>query len=602
MSQSHSPSNSPEFATQHDYSDILGISSPPPELLDVSPVKSPPISQSAAMRDPWSSDDLSGEPQAPGSRSTSFAAVDPWEIDPPVRQPQSPPPARATKVATQSVPSAPIVKKQPQIQPPQPQPQVQSPPAESPAKAAAVDTNAPSLTGRDLALKYCERGKKSLAAKDYAQARSSYKIALEWHPQLAIAHSGMAEVCYEIQDYESALSAWDLAIQYDPNQLDYYYQRALVNKILKNYYQVLADCRYILERDPDRVSARWLNAVALVKVEHYQLALSSLDLHIADYPQDPNGYCYRGICYERLEQLPQALADLERAIALQPGQPVFHHARGRTRQKLGDFAGAVADFNLTIARKPQAAVYDDRAEAYRCLGDRTAALADDDRAIELNPRFINAYFRRGSIYTELGDLELALKNYNLAIDLDPQHLNALIQRSWIYFRQHDYPRTKRDCQTVKALDKYSFWANYLLGVVDSLSGLQHSAIKNFSRAIELAPNYVSARYHRGLVYHELGDLTRAMSDFDHARSIQDRRLERMVDRDETGFYAEGLALYHLGQSEAARTVLILGALSAKRFNNPSFHQLLQSKIEDLGMASGELTSPSNSCSLDPKDR
>jgi tetratricopeptide (TPR) repeat protein len=590
MSQSHSPSNSPEFATQHDYSDILGISTPIPKPVDVSSVKSPPITQSAATRDPWSSD-LSGELQQPVSRSTSLPAVDPWD-DLPVAAPQSPPPAKATIAATQPKPSAPVKASKPQ-QPPQPPAQVQSPPVESPAKAAAVDTNAPSLTGKDLALKYCERGKKSLAAKDYAQARSSYKIALEWCPQLAIAHSGTAEVCYEIQDYESALSAWNLAIQYDSTQLDYYYQRALVNKILKNYYPVLADCKYILERDPDRVSARWLNAVALVKVEHYQLALASLDAHIADYPQDPNGYCYRGICYERLEQLPQALADLERAIALQPGQPVFHHARGRTRQKMGDFAGALADFNLTIARKPQAAVYDDRAEAHRCLGDRTAALADDDRAIELNPRFIN---------TELGNLELALKNYNLAIDLDPQHLNALIQRSWTYFRQHDYPRTKRDCQTVKALDKTSFWSNYLLGVVDSLSGLQHSAIKNFSTAIELAPNYVSAMYHRGLVYHELGDLNRAMADFDRARSIQDRRVERMIDRDETGFYAEGLALYHSGQSEAARTVLILGALSAKRFNNPSFHQLLQSKIEDLGMASGELTSPSNSCSLDPKAR
>jgi tetratricopeptide (TPR) repeat protein len=599
MSQSYSPSNSPEFATQHDYSDILGISAPIPKPVEVSSVKSPPITQSAATRDPWSSD-LSGEPQAPVSRSTHLTPVDPWD-DLPVAAPQSPPPAKATRAATQPQPSAPATASKPP-QPPQPPAQVQAPPAESPAKAAAVDTNAPSLTGKDLALKYCERGKKSLAAKDYAQARSSYKIAIEWHPQLAVAHSGIAEVLYEIQDYESALSAWDLAIQYDSTQLDYYYQRALVNKILKNYYQVLADCKYILERAPDRVSARWLNAVALVKVEHYQLALASLDAHIADYPQDPNGYCYRGICYERLEQLPQALADLERAIALQPGQPVFHHARGRTRQKLGDFAGALADFNLTIERKPQAAVYDDRAEAHRCLGDRTAALADDDRAIELNPRFINAYFRRGLIYTELGDLELALKNYNLAIDLDPHHVNTLIQRSWTYFRQHDYPRTKRDCQTVKALDKTSFWSNYLLGVVDSLSGLQHSAIKNFSTAIELAPNYVSAMYHRGLVYHELGDLKRAMADFDRARSIQDRRVERMVDRDETGFYAEGLALYHSGQSEAARTVLILGALSAKRFNNPSFHKLLQSKIEDLGMASGELTSPSNSCSLDPKAR
>jgi hypothetical protein len=43
-----------------------------------------------------------------------------------------------------------------------------------------------------------------------------------------------------------------------------------------------------------------------------------------------------------------------------------------------------------------------------------------------------------------------------------------------------------------------------------------------------------------------------------------------------------LALDYLGQPEAARKVLTLGALSAKRFNNPSFQKLIQARIESLG--------------------
>jgi tetratricopeptide (TPR) repeat protein len=572
MSKPPSPSTAPEFADQHDYSDILGTATPPLPG-DSAPAK--PSSKSAPLIDPWASDLVSELP--PPGLQLATATADPWAIDTSPTPHRSPSPAKSTAAATASAPAPAIARAGRQSQSPPPM-------VESPVKAAAIKTDAPSVTAKDLALQYCARGKKALAAKDYAQARSAYKVAIEWDSQLAIAYSGTAEICYEIQDFEGALLAWDLAIKFDATQLDFYYQRALVNKIFKNYYQVLADCRYVLERDPNRASARWLNAVALVKIENYQVALSSLDLHVADYPQDPNGYCYRGICYERLERLPQAIADLDRAITIQSGQPVFHHARGRTRQKLGDFSGALADFNITIASKPQATVYDDRAQTHRCLGDRAAALTDADRAIELNPKFINAYFRRGLIYTELGNLELALTNYSMTLELDPQHLNALIQRSWIYFRQHEYQRTKRDCQSAKAIDNSCFWSHYLIGVVDSLSGLHHNAIKNFSKAIELSPNYVSARYHRGIVYHELGERTKAMADFEHARSIQDRGLERLVDRDETGFYAEGLALYHLDQLEAARTVLILGALSAKRFNNPSFHQLMQSKIEDLGMA------------------
>jgi tetratricopeptide (TPR) repeat protein len=611
MSKSHSPSTAPEFTAQPDDSDILGDSAPAAQPLAGDPGRS-----AVDGEDPWGSANTSLQLQQ--RYAPDLDDEDPWASD----TPTTPPVIlqryiRPRSTVQPAVTTAPSAKKDPPqernshlvptatattaAQPAAAQPAVAAPTGSTRVTAPAPDLDAPAITGNDLALKYCESGRKALAAKNYAQARSSYKVAIEWSPNLAAAHSGMAQICLEVKDYEGALVAWDLAIKCDPTQLDFYYQRAAIAKLFKNYYQVLGDCKYILERHPEHAAARWLNAVALVKLENYQIALDSLDLHIKTYPQDPNGYCYRGICYERLERLPQALADLDRAISLQANQPVFHHARGRTRKKMGDLQGALADFDLTIARKPQAPVYDDRAEVHRCLGNREAARKDCDRAIELNPKFINAYFRRGLIFVELGDLELALLDFDLTIDLDYQHTEAYIQRSWVHFRHNDYRRAKQDCQTVKGIDPNSFWANYIAGVVDSLSGLKHSAIKNFTTAIELSPNYVSARYHRGVVYHDLGDTRKAMADFEQARSIQDRGLERLVDRDETGFYAEGLALYHIGQSEAARTVLILGALSAKRFKNPSFHQIMQSQIENLGLASGELAeTASNSCSLEPK--
>jgi tetratricopeptide (TPR) repeat protein len=596
MSKPSAPSTTPEFATENDYSDILGQSLP-----STKPQSAPSSSQlkgsPSEIADPWASDTPTNRVKpSPAPIVDPLESVDPWASDTPTERQQRNSSSGATVAPPKQVASTkPPAANNQRVERNSPATATVAPPQQ------VVVDDGPSITAQDLALKYCERGSKSLAAKDYAQARSSFKIAVEWNPKLAIAHSGTAQICYQIQDYEGALLAWDLAIGLDPHQIEFYYQRALVHKALKNHYQILADCKRILERSPEHPSARWLNAVALVKTENYQVALLSLDRHIEAYPQDPNGYCYRGICYERMDKLPQAMADLDRAIALKANQPVFHQARGRTRQKLGDLQGALADFNITLDRKPQAAVYDDRAEVHRCLGNHLEALQDCDRAIELNPKFIEAYFRRGLTYTELGDLELALTNYSTTIDLNPEHINALIQRSWTYFRQQDYRRTKQDCQTVKSIDRSSFWAYYLLGVVDSFAGLKHNALKNFSTAIEISPNYVSARYHRGIVYHEMGDLRKAMADFEQARSLQDRGLERLVDRDETGFYAEGLALYHMGQSEAARTVLILGALSAKRFNNPSFHQRIRSQIEELGMASGELTSSaSNSCSLDDR--
>jgi tetratricopeptide (TPR) repeat protein len=457
----------------------------------------------------------------------------------------------------------------------------------------------PELTSKDLALKYCEWGDKSFAAKEYEQAKSTYQIALEWDSQSAMLYSRLARTYDRLQDYQNALVTWTRAIEIDPTQIDFYCQRVLLHKLFKNYQGVLADCRQILEQSPHHPSARWLNATALVKLEKYQVAIFSLNQHLNVYPDDPNGYCYRGICYERLDKLAQALADFDRAIFLQPNQPVFYHARGRTQQRLGDFSAALADFDWAIAHSPQATskldyaqlatVYDDRAEANRCCGDYLKALEDGDRAIELNPRFVDAYFRRGLTYAELGDLELSMLDYGTAIDINPQYVNAYIQRSWIYFRQKKYQLAKADCQTVQTFNKSCFWSNYILGVINSLSDSKHDAISNFSKAIEISPNYVSARYHRGIIYHELGNIPQAMADFNQAQLVQSQGLEQSIVRDETGFYAEGLALYYLGKPEAARTVLLLGSLAAKRFNNPSFHQLILFNLDLLGLASGELS-------------
>lgn len=459
-------------------------------------------------------------------------------------------------------------------------------PATLPSVTAA-DLAAPSLSGQGVAMQYCERGRKSLALKDYAQARSAYTIAIEWCPQLAVAHSGMAQVCYDVQDYPGALTALSAAIECDPAPVNFYYQRALVNKILKNYDRVLVDCQKILAHDPNHTSASWLNAVALVKTEDYQTALPNLERHIQLYPQDPNGYYYRGVCHERLDDFSPALVDLDRAIELQPNHPIFHHARGRTRQKSGDLPGALIDFNITIDRKPQAIVYEQRSEIHRCLGSHDEALTDCTRAIELNPQLIGAYFRRGLIYGERGDIDLALQDYGSTIGINPQHIDAYLQRSWVYFRQNNYDLARVDCQVVQSLDNSCFWPNYIIGVIESISGLKREAIDSLTRAIDISANYVSARYHRGIVYHQLGDISSAMADFEQARIIQARGLERLVDRDETGYYAEGIALQHLGQPEAARKVLLFGALAAKRFNNNSFHQLIQAQIESLGLLSGD---------------
>ncbi len=102
-------------------------------------------------------------------------------------------------------------------------------------------------------------------------------------------------------------------------------------------------------------------------------------------------------------------------------------------------------------------------------------------------------------------------------------------------------------------------------------GLEHQAIVDFTKAIELVSNYLAVRYYRGVIHRELGNVAKSNYDFARAKSIQDALVERSISLDETRLYAEGLALYYTGHLEAARTTLNLATLHAKQSENHRFH-------------------------------
>ncbi len=432
----------------------------------------------------------------------------------------------------------------------------------------------------NLAVEHCKHGENQLEAKEYTQARSAYRIAIECNPELAIAHSGMARANYHLGNYQAALVSINLAIDCNA-RIDFYYQRALISKALNDEDFDVADFEQIFSPSPPDLapprSQREL--VDSDNEKHEQLALANFDRHIDAHPEDPYGYCYRGMCYDRLEHYLLALADFDLAIALKPKESLFHHARGRTHRSIGNFAAAIADFDLVIELEPQlASVYVDRAEIHHLSGDCQQALGDCDRAIGLNSRLSAAYFQRGITQAELGSLDGALADYTNVIAIDPHHLGAYIQRSWIYFRRGDYARAISDCEIVNSGELACFQSYYLLGVIHCLSGLRTKAIKDFTRAIELAPNYVAARYHLGVIYHEFSDLTAASYQFAQAKSIQASRMEQSIDLDETGLHAEGLALHYSGELESARTMLNLAALFAKRYENTRVHSQISNFI------------------------
>jgi tetratricopeptide (TPR) repeat protein len=108
---------------------------------------------------------------------------------------------------------------------------------------------------------------------------------------------------------------------------------------------------------------------------------------------------------------------------------------------------------ISEAKKPTASDrFASGIQKYR-KGDVQGALADFNRAIELDPKYAIAYYGRGFLAVEkLQDLQGALADFNRAIELDPNNAVAYCARGVL---KHEYLSDKSgdvlDLQTAAKL-------------------------------------------------------------------------------------------------------------------------------------------------------
>jgi tetratricopeptide (TPR) repeat protein len=80
------------------------------------------------------------------------------------------------------------------------------------------------------------------------------------------------------------------------------------------------------------------------------------------------------------------------------------------------------------------------------------ALADCNRALQLNPDFVHAYVTRGWVYARKGDYAAAMKDYDLALSKNPKLASALYMRGLAREKTGDTANADIDILTARVVD------------------------------------------------------------------------------------------------------------------------------------------------------
>ena len=127
--------------------------------------------------------------------------------------------------------------------------------------------------------------------------------------------------------------------------------------------------------------------------------------------------------------------------------------RGIEKAKNGDLDGAMADFDRAIELNPKDdAPFYNRAQAKRLKKDAAGAIADYTRAIELGSQNPAAYNNRGNARAENNDWDGAIADYTHAIELKPDYARAYYNRAVAKQEKGDATGAKADLKTAGKLD------------------------------------------------------------------------------------------------------------------------------------------------------
>lgn len=195
-----------------------------------------------------------------------------------------------------------------------------------------------------------------------------------------------------------------------------------------------------------------------------------------------------------------------------------YNNRGNARAKIGDYKGAVSDLNIALGLihgNPDP--WYNRGCIYMQMKDYKSAISDFNKTLEIYPRYIKALINRGIAKAQSLDYKGAIKDFDFILKYDPKSKIAFYNKGQLHLFQNNYEPAYTDFTKVIEIDPKDYMSYFCRATA---TNDYVKAIKDYSVAINLYPEFAEAYYNRGISKKELKDYIGALNDMNKAIEIK----------------------------------------------------------------------------------
>ncbi|MGB7910766.1 MAG: tetratricopeptide repeat protein [Desulfobaccales bacterium] len=147
-----------------------------------------------------------------------------------------------------------------------------------------------------------------------------------------------------------------------------------------------------------------------------------------------------------------ALLSASQAWTAEAGTAQDYLVKGNEQLKGGNLDQAVADYNKALELNPKLAwAYNNLGIIYLQKEDYDHAFAAYNKALEIDPKQAQFYNNRGGAYREIGHNDEAISDFNGALELNPSYANAYYNRAAAFYAKKDFDKAWADVNKAQSL-------------------------------------------------------------------------------------------------------------------------------------------------------